>query len=166
MHAMPTEHEALENYAENVKAREDAARELLAQHKEVWGEGPPYFSLGTEKFWRALAAGKFYLARCGHCGHVHFPPRVVCPECWAKDASQLQVTSAVGTLITFTDLHVTSPALKSLAPLRLAIVDLDEGVRVLTWLRGNGAEEAEPGRRCRIVVEEVLGRNWFTARAV
>ncbi|VFR45335.1 hypothetical protein BER2_4336 [plant metagenome] len=72
----------------------------------------------------------------------------------------------MGTLVTFTDLYVTSPALKSLAPLRLAVVDLDEGVRVLTWLRGDGAKEAEPGRRCRIVVEEVLSRKWFIANPI
>lgn len=166
MYTIPTEHEALEGYANDVKAREDEARELLAQHTELWGDGPPYFSVATHPFWKALAEGKFHLGKCGNCGHVYFPPRVICPQCWAQDAVQLQDTPGVGTLVTFTDLYVTSPALKSLAPLRLAVVDLDEGVRVLTWLRGDGAKEAEPGRRCRIVVEEVLSRKWFIANPI
>ncbi|MGE4338236.1 MAG: Zn-ribbon domain-containing OB-fold protein, partial [Pigmentiphaga sp.] len=113
-----------------------------------------------------LAKGKFHLAKCGHCGHVYFPPRVVCPECWTQDMAQLHDTPGVGTLVTFTDLHVTSPVLKPIAPVRMAIVDLDEGVRVLTWLRGPGAEIAQPGQACKIAVEDVLGRKWFTASLV
>ena len=163
MDRVPHDHESLERYAEAVLKSEAHAREQFAHHKEVWGDGPPYFSVGSYEFWRELAQNKFHLARCGNCRHVYFPPRVVCPECWAQDAVTLQETPGIGKLVSFTDLHVTSPALKPLAPLRMAIVDLQEGVRVLTWLRGPGANEAEVGHVCRIVVEEVLGRKWFVA---
>ena len=48
----------------------------------------------------------------------------------------------------------------------MALLDLQEGVRVLTWLRGPGADQAEVGQTCRIVVEDVLGRKWFVANLV
>ena len=166
MDRIPPDHEGLERYAKAVLEQETRAREDLARHKEIWGEGPPYFSVATHEFWRELAQNKFHLARCGSCHHVYFPPRVVCPECWAQDAVALQETSGLGTLVSFTDLHVTSPVLKPLAPIRIALVDFREGVRVLTWLRGAGADHAEVGRTCRIVVEEVLGRKWFVANLV
>lgn len=166
MHTIPSDHEALEQYARDMRASEDLAREQAAQHKEAWGDGPPYFSVATFGFWQDLAKGRFRLARCSSCSHVYFPPRVVCPLCWAQDAVEPQETEALGRVVTFTDLHVTSPALKPIAPVRMAIVDLDEGVRVLTWLRGPGTQEAQPGQRCRIVVEEVIGRAWFVANLV
>ncbi|WP_161567770.1 Zn-ribbon domain-containing OB-fold protein [Pigmentiphaga sp. H8] len=152
-----------EEAAAALKTREGAAREMLERHKAVWGDGPPYFSTASFRFWQEIDKGSFYLCRCSACEHVYFPPRVVCPECWAQDAGELHGTQARGVLKSFTDLHVTSPALKPLAPLRLAVVDLEEGVRVLTWLRGNGAEAAKVGDRCRIVVEDVLDRKWFVA---
>jgi uncharacterized OB-fold protein len=161
-----TDHAALEQHARELRRREDLAREQNTRHRETWGDGPPYFSVATFDFWQQLAHDRFHLARCGKCSHVYFPPRVVCPECWGQDAVQLQETSGLGRLVSFTDLHVTSPTLKSIAPLRMALIDLDEGVRVLTWLRGSAAANASVGQGCRIAVEEVLGRKWFVATLV
>jgi uncharacterized OB-fold protein len=142
---------------------ENSARELADQHKEMWGDGPPYFSVSSAAFWREIANGHFNLIKCDHCRHVYFPPRVVCPGCWEQDVGSLYATEGIGVLKSFTDLHVTSPALKSLAPIRLAMIDLQEGVRVLTWLRGSGAERAQVGDTCRIVVEDLIGKKWFVA---
>ena len=146
-----------------VRDREDVARGMLERHKAIWGDGPPYFSTASFRFWQEIDKGSFHLCRCSACEHVYFPPRVVCPECWAQDAGELHRTEGAGVLRSFTDLYVTSPALKPLAPLRLAMIDLEEGVRVLTWLRGHGAQNARIGDRCRVVVEEVLDRKWFVA---
>jgi uncharacterized OB-fold protein len=163
MNLQPTDHGQLEQIATGLLDREKQAVVKLGRHKTVWGDGPPYFSLGSYDFWQELAEGRFHLARCSSCQHVYFPHRIICSQCWAQDAGVLHSTNGIGKLVSFTDLHVTSPALKPIAPLRMAIVDLDEGVRVLTWLRGIGADQAEVGQSCKIVVEEILGRKWFVA---
>ena len=98
MDRIPADHEGLQRYAKAVLEQETRARDDLARHTEIWGDGPPYFSVATHEFWRDLAQDKFHLARCGSCDHVYFPPRVVCPECWAQDAGTLQETPGVGTL--------------------------------------------------------------------
>ena len=165
-HAAGDRHQALEQRARALAAREAELRPLHAAHLAAYGDGPPYFSAGTAAFWQALDAGRFQLARCGHCGDVHFPPRIVCPDCWAEDADTLIDTPGLGTVVSLTELHVVARELTGLAPLPIALIDLDEGVRVLAWLR-DAAGGADPvGRRARLEVERIIGRAWTVARLV
>jgi len=162
---IPT-HDQLEAVADAVRSRETEARARYEIHKFHWGTGAPFFSEATSAFWEAIRSGRFMLNRCSACRHVHFPPRVVCPKCWQEDTAEPVETPGLGKLVTFTELHVVSPALKELTPIRMAVVDLEEGVRILTWLRGPGAEGTAVGDPCRIVVETVLDRPWFVAHRV
>ena len=143
--------------------KESVARR--AAHLELWptDDYGPFYSDGTDAFWRELAAGKFNVGRCTECGHVQFPPRIFCHECWAEDNMALQPSPGLGTLVSFTEQHVVMTALRPIAPVTMAVVDLDEGVRMLTWLRGENADSAQPGMRCKIVIEEVLGKKRFVA---
>jgi hypothetical protein len=158
-----THHEEAESAARAIRAREDRIREHLALHRAAWGDGPPYFSEASFAFWQAIKAGRFCLARCGACAHVYFPPRVVCPACWAEDQAQLADTPGHGTLMSYTDVHVVADVLRPLRPLRIAVLDLDEGVRLLTWLRETGTQEVLIGTRCRISVEPIEGIPRFVA---
>jgi uncharacterized OB-fold protein len=160
--ANPTQEE-LQAFARTAREHEDCLKQQYEAHKAQFGEGPPYFSEATAGFWSAIGKGSFTLSKCSSCKHVYFPPRVVCPQCWESDAGESYLTAGTGTLVTFTDLFVTAPKLRELAPLRMAIVDLDEGVRVLTWLRGPNSNDASVGDRCRIVVEKIYEQNWFVA---
>lgn len=159
------EQEAL---AQRILNHEKESVQRREAHLALWpgNDYGPFYSDGSDAFWRELASGRFTLGRCGVCGHVQFPPRVFCHECWAEDRMSLQDTAGLGTLVTFTEQHVVMTALRPIAPVLMAVVDLDEGVRVLTWLRGPGAECAKPGARCRIVIEEVMGKKRFIAHLV
>lgn len=157
-------HDELEVLAQQLREHEIEVMAKFDAHKSVFGEDAPYFSEGTYVFWATLEKGTFTLSRCTSCSHVYFPPRVICPQCWVADAGVPLATRGKGSLVSFTDLHVTAPKLQEIAPIRMAIVDLDEGVRLLTWLRGPGAGEAKVGQKCGIVVERLLGRNWFVAQ--
>jgi len=158
--------DSMEAEVQRLAAHEAEVRQRCTEHTAMWGEGPPHYSDGSFEFWQQLHGGRFTLGRCPQCSHIYFPPRIVCPECWAEDAVQLVDTPALGTLVSFTDVHVLSYALRPLAPLRIAVVDLDEGVRVLSWLRGENADQVVPGQRCRIVVETVLEQPRFIAHLV
>ena len=156
-------YEELQSLARTAREHEDSLKQQLEVHRSQFGDGPPYFSEATAAFWTGIADGNFTLSRCKSCSHVYFPPRVICPQCWESDAGETCQTPGRGTLVTFTDLHVTAPKLRELAPLRMAVVDLHEGVRVLTWLRGAKAGEASVGQSCRIMVERIHDQNWFVA---
>jgi uncharacterized OB-fold protein len=36
-------------------------------------------------FYENLRAGKFTTTKCQKCGHIAFPPGVICPKCWSEE---------------------------------------------------------------------------------
>jgi uncharacterized OB-fold protein len=153
-----------ESVALQIRQREVAIRVRYEEHRRTWGDGVPYFSDGTFEFWRELSAGRFNIGRCTQCSHTYFPPRIVCPNCWAQDAVKLLPSQGTGTIHSYAVAHRVANSLQSLAPLLMATVDLEEGVRLFTWLRGATGDPALIGKRCRIVIETILGRPRFVAR--
>lgn len=101
----------------------------------------PRVSVFTARFWAALAAGRFETTRCPACARHAFPPRAFCPHCWRREVDWASL-SGRGRLYAQTMIHAAPRPFAHLAPYRACIVDLDEGLRVLTWLRAEGAAPA------------------------
>ncbi len=36
-------------------------------------------------FYDNLRAGRFTTTKCRDCGHIAFPPQVICPKCWSEN---------------------------------------------------------------------------------
>jgi uncharacterized protein len=96
----------------------------------------PHRTPTTAPFWDGLDAGEVRLQRCGRCAAwVHYP-RARCPECLA-DSLAWHTVSGRGQVHTFTVARQpTHPSFRDEIPQLLAVVELDEGVRVTTTLRG------------------------------
>jgi uncharacterized protein len=83
-------------------------------------------------FWDAAAEGRLVAQRCGTCGKLRHPPRPMCPECHALDVEAVEL-SGRGTLYSYAVLHHPQhPAFEY--PVLAALVDLDEGVRLVSNL--------------------------------
>jgi uncharacterized protein len=83
-------------------------------------------------FWDAAADRRLVAQRCGDCGVLRHPPRPMCPHCHslAIDVAEL---SGRGTLYSYAVLHhPRHPAFDY--PLLTALVELDEGIRVVSNL--------------------------------
>ena len=90
----------------------------------------------SRPFWDAAREGKLLIAHCGNCGRVHHYPRPFCPFCWSEDVTW-QEASGRGTLYTFSTVYVNDlPPFKEQLPYVAAIVDLEEGPRLMTRLIG------------------------------
>ena len=83
-------------------------------------------------FWDALAEGRFIASHCNGCGYLAFPPKAFCPHC-SGDNMGWQDLSGKGLLYSCTAVHAAPPIFGEL-PLQVAIVDLVEGVRLVTRL--------------------------------
>ena len=110
--------------------------------------------------------GSFNLSRCSACNHTFFPPRVICPGCLEADTGVLQPTKAEGRIFSFTESSALPTRALPLAPVIMVAVDLDEGVRVLTWLMETPAAEVKIGQRVKIAVENILDRPTYVARRI
>jgi len=96
----------------------------------------PRRSAFSRRFWDKLAAGFFETTFCLDCKLPAFPPRPFCPHCWSERI-EWRGLSGRGTLYSQTRVHAAASAFAHEAPYSLALVDLDEGLRVATkWIGG------------------------------
>ena len=108
-------------------------------------------------FWQGCAEGRLVYQRCTACGRAQFPPRSRCASC-LEDALQWRESSRVGTVHTHTTVHrAPTAAFKDDLPYVIALVDLDEGFRMMMNVRGADAAQARIGSRVRVDFEPGAG---------
>ena len=96
----------------------------------------PSTDLETQPFWDGLKEGKFLLRHCDTCGKDHYYPRPFCPDCWSDEVSWKEA-SGRGKIYTYSVVHVNDlPPFNERVPYVAAIVELDEGPRVMTNIVG------------------------------
>lgn len=78
--------------------------------------------------------------RCAVCGRHHFPAAAMCPYCRASDVERVEL-SATGTLWCWTAVTAAPPGYRGDVPFGFGVVELPEGIRVITRL-----EEPDPDR--------------------
>lgn len=93
----------------------------------------PEYSSFTETFRQGLEAGKFMTTRCAVCGKLTFPPKQYCPDCWSGDMKWTELTGR-GILYARTTIHAAATQFRDEVPYSVGIVDLEEGIRLVTGL--------------------------------
>lgn len=78
--------------------------------------------------------------RCGACSRHHFPAAAICPYCGASDVTRVEL-SDTGTLWGWTAVTAPPPGYQGEVPFGFGVVDLPEGIRVISRV-----EDADPGR--------------------
>jgi uncharacterized OB-fold protein len=90
----------------------------------------------TQAFWDGCKEGKFLIRHCNACGRDHFYPRPFCPTCWSADVVWKEA-SGRATLYTYSIVHVNDlPPFADRVPYVAAVVELEEGPRVMTNVEG------------------------------
>jgi uncharacterized OB-fold protein len=94
----------------------------------------PKIDADSAPFWAGTAESELRIQRCRQCQQPRFYPRLLCPKCWSDD-SEWVVTSGLGTIYSYSVVH-RSPwrALAEEVPYVVALVDLDDGVRMFTTI--------------------------------
>lgn len=95
----------------------------------------PTTNRDTEFFWEGTAAGELRIQRCARCGTLRHPPGPSCPTCHAFDREHV-VAAGTGTVFS-TVVHHHPPIPGHTLPLQLALVELDEGVRMVAGVEGD-----------------------------
>jgi hypothetical protein len=96
----------------------------------------------TQPFWDGAKLGKLMLPHCSDCQRVHWYPRFICPHCHSTDLEWIE-GSGEGTIHTYAVQHMVFGPWTEEAPFVTAYIDLKEGDRMLTVLRGVDAEKPE-----------------------
>ncbi|GAD53579.1 hypothetical protein MBEHAL_2339 [Halarchaeum acidiphilum MH1-52-1] len=78
-------------------------------------------------------------------GHVTYPEHAVCPECGAEQTETVDLTDAVGTVVTWTTSTATPPGVREPNHLGIVEFELDDGetVRALGQFTTDGIESGD-----------------------
>jgi uncharacterized OB-fold protein len=83
-------------------------------------------------YWDALGEGRHIFQRCIACGNAWLPPRHECPRC-LHAAWGWETASGSARLVSWVVYHTAfHPAFKERLPYTVAIVELDEGPRLIS----------------------------------
>lgn len=78
--------------------------------------------------------------RCSACSRYHFPAAAICPYCGASEVTRVAL-SQTGTLWGWTAVTAPPPGYQGDVPFGFGVVELPEGIRVITRVEG-----ADPDR--------------------
>ena len=108
------------------------------------------------QFYENLKGGRFTTTTCDKCGHVAYPPRVICPECYDDGLGWVDLPKK-GKVLAFTE-EVKGVPLGFDSPLIHAWIDLGKESpvkRILSRIINCSAGRLKEGDAVQLVVFEV-----------
>lgn len=113
----------------------------------------PASNADSAPYWEAARDGKLVLQQCAACGLKRFPPRHFCPTCWSEQTNWVEACGR-GTIHGVTTVRrAPSQAFRDKVPYVVALVDLEEGPRMMTNIVGPNAEQAHIGQPVDVTFE-------------
>ena len=105
----------------------------------------PTMTQDTAFFWEGLKAERLLVQRCDDCETLRHPPRPMCPHCQSLKCNTIDANGR-GTVISFViPRHPPMPFFDD--GYIVALVELDEGVRLVTNLVEVAPEDVSMGMR-------------------
>jgi uncharacterized OB-fold protein len=111
----------------------------------------PILTDDNRLFWDAASEHRLVAQRCSNCERLRHPPRPMCPHCHSLDFEMAELAGS-GTIYSYAILHhPQNPAFEY--PVIAILVDLDEGVRLVSNLTGIAHGAVRIGTRVRLRFE-------------
>lgn len=121
------------------------------EYKKPLPEPKPW----TKEFWQAAKRHELLIQQCQNCKKNIFFPKVCCPNCLSTDLDWIKA-SGRGKVYSFSVLYANPPlAFKDDLPYVVAIVELEEGVRMYSNIVGCAAEEVECDMPVEVTFDDV-----------
>jgi uncharacterized OB-fold protein len=89
----------------------------------------------TEPFWAGTLAGELRIQHCNNCGKFYFYPRPFCRYCQSRDV-EWRAVSGAGRLVSYVINYRPLPPADPAEPQVIALIELDEGPRMLSNIVG------------------------------
>ena len=112
----------------------------------------PVVNRDNAYFFEGTARRELRIQKCNACGELRHPPGPMCPTCHAADRGYL-VAAGKGTVFSFLVHHAPQLPGKEL-PITLALIELEEGVRIVGEVQGN-RDQIAIGAPVEVVFEKI-----------
>ena len=109
----------------------------------------------TAHYWRAALEGRLEIQHCRACSRHQFYPRRFCTLC-LSDQIDWVPASGRGRIYTYTVCHVAAhPAFEARVPYAIAMIELEEGPRMLAGLVDTDLERLAVGMPVQVCFERI-----------
>jgi uncharacterized OB-fold protein len=117
------------------------------------GMPAPVPDLDTQPFWDGCAEDRFLVPECAACGHRRWPPGPMCPVCRSPETRWID-SSGRGSVYSWLVVHhPVNRVLADQVPYVVAMIDLEEGVRVVGNVEGCDPEAVTAGMAVEVFFE-------------
>ncbi|TDD90515.1 hypothetical protein E1298_12915 [Actinomadura rubrisoli] len=113
----------------------------------------PAVGADTAFFWDGVNAGELRVQRCADCGTLRHPPGPMCPSCNSVRRDHV-VASGRGEVHSYV-VHHHPPVPGRTPPYVVAVVELEEGVRIVGNVNGCPPEDVRIGMPVRLTFERM-----------
>ncbi len=104
----------------------------MTQPQTEWNKPLPTIVGETQPYWESCRRGQLLIQKCDRCQEYQFYPRGICANCWSESVKWVQA-SGRGAVWTYTVTYQNrTPGFDQDVPYALALVELEEGVKMFT----------------------------------
>jgi len=109
----------------------------------------------TIAFWEAAKEERLLIKHCLDCDVYSYYPRPFCPKCWSEQVEWFEASGGA-TLYTWSVIYANDqPPFRDQVPYVAAVVDLDEGPRMMTNVIDCPFEELRIGMPLRVTFRPI-----------
>jgi hypothetical protein len=130
-------------------------KDLLSLSDDEMKKPTPVPTEWSRPYWEGARQHKLLLKKCGKCGQIDHPPYLFCTNCMAEEHEWVEA-SGKGTLYAYAinTFGVPFPFWDDM-PYVLAIIDLDEGPRMISNIVECDHDRLENQMRLDVVFDDV-----------
>jgi len=111
--------------------------------------------MSSPRYWREIPQRyRYEAAKCTGCGKKFFPPRLVCDSCGERSFETTHLAEE-GKVLTYTVIHIPPTAFADQAPYAVAVVELDDEMRLLTQITDCDFDKLAVGDRVRMTFRKI-----------
>lgn len=115
----------------------------------------PVIQPWTKAFWQGTKQGQLLIQVCDDCQSKIFYPRQYCPECWSGNLKWIEASGKAKVYSFTTTLDMVEPKFWDDLPYVLALVELVEGIRMMTRIVGCDPDDVQIGMDVKVVFKNL-----------
>jgi len=114
----------------------------------------PRPTVETKEFWEGCRKKELLIQFCPKCGNHQFYPRIHCTQCMCREVEWVK-SSGIGHVSSYTIVHrAISKAYAEEVPYVVALIELDEGVTMMSNIIGCLPQDVTIGMKVKVIFEE------------
>ena len=129
---------------------------VATQAPQGYAKPLPAIDEENKPFWEYAKKHELRMQKCKECGKIYYPPSSLCPNCQNWEGSEWVKLSGKGQVYSFiVARRATNPAFAKEVPYVVAIIETEEGGRLISNVIGCKPDEVRVGLPVEVVFDDV-----------